>query len=694
MVLMDSVSKEQPVQMTPPIDQTMRQVVTGTNRDFWAPLDRTGVLSKIVAAIFWIALGCFVYSALQISSDRTTPFGTALLQIVLEAAGCSLLARYLLGAAARLYRLPAIGFFVTIAIIGEFRLTTLIREMALNMPQLLALWGAIAGALLMLGWTLDPAGRTRSAAERAGVRSDLLIATAVLLLSLSLRLLGPVTAAVDEVIIYGEMLNLGRFPHTKFWDTSTTANPYFIHWLVYLASTQIQQFVDSFVFEKFVTSFFASLSIALWYWVINMLCGRRVALTASVLLAFFGWHWVNSRFLYVYPYELAAISFATACGILAFGRGKFLAAAALGITLTFSMLAKKISIMIFPLTAYLFLEYLIIRPTVSRKRIVLTLVAVVAVFLLTYRPFIAADANLAAHITTTDRFFRFNQALEARRVRLEPLGLTPTQAYVHIFKDAVHQLFVKSSDAFRHYFRPSGPLLDPIVSWVGVLGFSLCAALCFWRRECRLALVGLVLFALPMVLSFPLDSIDNQGVARRMIGISLFLVLIAAIGADFISKIFARFIPRWIIPALICIASATANIHDYFTKYSTQPMIVWVTDHGLRRGALLLAARDAVRHGATVLVLDNHTYSAQEGLVDLSKVSFLPSETELRSAITSVKSGKVMVIIPGGGSAYAFDRTPLAKQLADLIPEQSWVPGRPGPSGEPLIVTATIERSA
>jgi hypothetical protein len=52
------------------------------------------------------------------------------------------------------------------------------------------------------------------------------------------------------------------------------------------------------------------------------------------------------------------------------------------------------------------------------------------------------------------------------------------------------------------------------------------------------------------------------------------------------------------------------------------------------------------------------------------------------------------VIIPGGGSAYAFDRTPLAKQLADLIPEQSWVPGRPGPSGEPLIVTATIERSA
>jgi len=691
---MDSASKAQPLQVGAPGDETGTQVGPTKRSSSLSPFYHRGVVNKLITLSYCVALGFLFYSALGVPQDRSSTYGTPLLHIVLLAAVCSLPARYLLGAAAWSYRLPAVGFFMALAVLAEIRLITLVRSLPLYMPQLLALWGVVGGALLMLGWSLNAESRPKSDGVRACVRSDILIASAVLILSLSLRLAGPITAAVDEVIVYGEMLKLRRFPDTRFWDTSSTASPYLIHWLVFLVCNEINRFVDSFIFEKCVTAFFASLSVALWYWVVNMLCGRRVALTASILLAFFGWHWVNSRLLYVYPYELAAVAFGTGCAIVAFGRGNFLAAAALGLTLTFSMLAKKISIMIFPLTAYLFVDYLIFRPTVSRKRILLTFVSVGVVFLLTYRPFVVADGDLGAHITTSDRFFRFHQALEARRIQLEPLGITPYQAYVHVFKDAVYQLFVRSSDAFRHYFRPSGPLLDPVVAWVGVLGASLSVLLCFRRRECRLALVGLVLFALPMVLSFPLDSLNNQGVARRMIGISLFLVLIAAIGTDFISRIFARFIPRWIIPSLICIASAAVNIHDYRTQYTNQPMSVWMSDHGVRRAALLLAAREAAHHGTTVLVLDHQTYSAQDGVDDLPTVAFVSSESELRNAVTAIKNGRVMVIVPGGGTSYGFDLAPFAKQFADLIPEQSWVPGKLGLTGDPLIVSATIDRRA
>lgn len=690
-VSMDSASKEQPVLADLSSNEPTRETTSKIKRHLQTPLLRGSFFSRLLALVLWAGLGTLFYTAVQIPAERGTAFGTSLLLVLFEAAGCSLLARYVLGAATWTYRIPACGFFFAMGLLAELRIIVLIQDGLINMPQLLALWSVVGCSLLMLGWTLDPTGRPRSTVARAGMRSDLLIAGTLLFVSLTLRLAGPVTAAVDEATIFGEMLSLGRHPHTKFWDTSTTANPYFIHWLVYIVTEQVKPLADSFVLEKFTTAFFASLSIPLWYWAITMLCGRRIALTAAALLAFFGWHWVNSRFLYVYPYELAAIPFATGCGILAFGRGRLLAAVALGLTLTFCVFAKKISIMIFPLTAFLFLDFLIFRPTVKRKIVARGLIVVAAVFFVSYLPIIVADRwSGAPH----DRYFRFNQALEARSTRLAQFDLTPTQAYFHVFKDAVYQLFVKSSDAFRHYFRPRGPLLDPIVAWLGVLGFSLSVALSYRRRECRLALVGLVLFTLPMVLSFPLDSLDNQGISRRMIGASLFLVLVAAIGADFIARILGRLIPLWIIPTLLCIISATVNIHDYFTKYLNQPMIEWLSDHGLRRAAVLLAARDAARHGTTVFVLDNPLYHPLEGLIDVVNVSFLPSEAELRKAITSSKPGRIMVIIPGNGPAYGYPIAAFAREFADILPEHLWLPGRLAPNGFPLIMTVTIDRPA
>ena len=543
----------------------------------------------------------------------------------------------------------------------------------------------------MLGLTLDYKASTARNLNRFAPLVDAGIAAALLTIALVLRLQGPITAAVDEIIIYSEMLSLQRFPDIKFWDTSTTSNPFFVHWLVYLTASRLKNVIDSFVLEKFVTALFASLSIPIWYFAVKLLCNRRIALTAAVLLSVFGWHWVNSRFIYVYPYELTVISLATLCSLLAFGSGSFAAAAGLGLLWTFAILAKKISIIGIPFSAYLFLDFLVVRPPTTRKRILSAFLLCATVFLLTYLPFLYADGSLSTHISGSDRFFRYNQASEARQMRLAAMGLSPIGAYLHISLDAIHQLFVASSDAFRHYFRPSGPLLDPVLAVLSIIGFGYALTFSVWKRECRIAIAGLVMFTLPMILSFPLDSLEPHGIARRMVGNTFFIVLLGAMGADLISRLVARYLPRWIIPGVVCIASAMANFHFYKTEYLTQRSTVWFTDHGLRRAAVVLAARSAAQQGIAVLVLNDPTYDSPEGMLDLPNVRFLASRQELRKAISETKGAKALVIIPGPSDEYNFPVDELARDFSDLVPTYLWTPGRKSPRGYPLIVTATIE---
>jgi len=544
----------------------------------------------------------------------------------------------------------------------------------------------------MFGLTLDNKERPERTVDAPFSLTDLGIAFGLFVIAFSLRLQGPVTAAVDETIIYAEMINLRRFPETKFWETSTTANPFFIHWLVYLTSSQLRSFIDSFVFEKGVTALFASLSIPIWYYAVKFLCGRRIATTAAFLLSVFGWHWVNSRFIYVYPYELTTIALATLCSVLAFGGGSFFAAVGVGLLWTFAILAKKISILAIPFSTYLFLDFLVLRPAVPRRRVFGAFLLCVATFLMTYLPFLYADGDLQSHMSSSDRFFRYYQAIEARRARLATMGLTPLGAYQLITVDAIYQLFVSSSDAFRHYFRPAGPLLDPALAVVGVLGFAYSIIFFIQRRESRIALVGLALFTLPMILSFPLDSVDQRGVARRMVGNTFFIVLVGALGSECLNRIIPRRLPRWLLPAALCITSAAMNFHYYEKEYLTQQSAVWFTDHGLRRAALILNARRSTQEGITTLVLGDQTYNLGDADQILPGVQFLSSSPELRNAIEGIKSGTVRVFIPGASDDYNFPVDTVVKELADIIPPQAWTPGPTSPRGYPLIVAATFNR--
>jgi hypothetical protein len=179
-----------------------------------------------------------------------------------------------------------------------------------------------------------------------------------------------------------------------------------------------------------------------------------------------------------------------------------------------------------------------------------------------------------------------------------------------------------------------------------------------------------------------------------MIGASFFLVLLGALGAEALSTAAARRIPRWVIPGIVCVASAAANLFFYHTEYLTQGSLAWITNHGLRRAALLLRARPAAKEGTTVLVFKDVTYNGAEGFRDLLNVSYVGSQAELREAIRQIKDGKVMVVIPGRAAPPGFPVDEFIKELADLIPEHLWLPGKTDPRGEPLIFTAILEGTA
>ena len=651
------------------------------------------ILVAVAAVLFWGGLGFSLYQAAGVRTDPSLPSGVPVILLALQGSAITLIFRRLIGPTSAIFWIPTLIFLVAFTVIAETRLVGLISQEA-SMSHLLALWGSIVVSLLMVGVCLH--GRFRCTRDTAPSRpaQEVVIAATLLVVALLLRLQGPVTGAVDEIRVFGEMLSLGVSPGMRFWDVSTTASPYLLHWLLFLPSSQISKLMDLFVFEKCLSAFFASLSISFWYCAVKILCNRRVALTSAMLLTVFGWHWVNSRFLYVYPFELAAIALGTLCALLAFGRGHLFAAVGLGLLWTFAILAKKISIMTIPFSCYLFFDFLIFCPRISRARVVLVFSVVVSVFLLTYLPFLLADGDLTNHIFGAGAFFRYHQVADARNQRLQTFGLTQTQAYLYVLKDAVVQLFAHSYDTARHYFRPRRPLLDPIVACVVSLGCASSVFLFFKRRESRVALVGLVVFTLPMVLSFPADSDLPYGLSRRMIGASFFLVLLGALGADALSTAAARRIPRWVIPGIVCVASAAANLHFYRTEYLNQRSVVWINNHGLRRGALQLAARPAAKEGTTVLILHDVTYENVGAFLDLTNVSYVASQAELREAIRQVKDGKVMVIIPGRAAPPGFPVDEFIKELADLIPEHLWLPGRTDPRGEPLIFTAILDRTA
>jgi hypothetical protein len=487
--------------------------------------------------------------------------------------------------------------------------------------------------------------------------------------------------SVDEHEVFREIMS--RYPDSAGapWELSSTRFPFLIHDAILAVATMLRPAIDPLDTAKLTVIGAASLSVAGWYLTVRVFGSRVLASSAATLLLFVGLHWVNSRFLYLYPFDMASLSVGILCLVLAFERRLLFPAVVAGTTLAFALTFRRIGLMMVPLFGYMCLDYFTVIGQTERKRVVGLTLALITSAAFAYAPMTLDELSLK-------NFGRISEAIGAQEQRLAAFGLTRCEAVAVILGDAVRQLFVQGHDIQRHLLRPKGALLDPVFSLLLAIGAVLSLLSARRQRSSRFQLIGLFLCVLPMALSFPLDSSEPHGLARRMSCASFFLAWIAAGGAIGLA---GRVLRGWAAATMVvglCLTSLGINLYYLKTHYISPAPETWHYDYGGSRAALLRFVRNAASRGVKVIVLNHPFLGAQQAHFDLPWLFEANNSAEVRAQLTVPFDGTRMVVIP---SPYVTGSPKVIyQQLEDLVPPVSWSDGPPDMQGIPLYSYATL----
>jgi hypothetical protein len=371
--------------------------------------------------------------------------------------------------------------------------------------QALLLWGTAVSLPLLAAFRSD----LNSGWHRCFNATDWCLAGLFLILALASRLLGPQSLSVDEFGVFKQVMRSYPKPLGAPWAWSEDNFPMFIHDTLFAVSIGLRSFFDPIDTMKFIVCLVSAISVAAWYLVVRLFAPRFVACSAAILLLFFGLHWVNSRFLYLYPFDMASLTVGTLGILLAFERKLLFPAAIAGVSLAFAVSGRRIGLIMVPLFAYICLDYLTGTERAERGRVLRVSLLLGATALFAYAPiFFNGDpfGNLD----------RIAEAATAHRNELARFGMTRGEALVAILADSLWQFFVAGYDIPRHLVRMNAPILDPVFAALFALGAVSMLLSLRQRRASRLQTVGFFLTVLPMALTFPLDSAYPHGLARRM----------------------------------------------------------------------------------------------------------------------------------------------------------------------------------
>lgn len=521
---------------------------------------------------------------------------------------------------------------------------------------------------------------------------DFVIALVLIGATFFLRLQGPTTMASDEAYVFAHILTWEHYYNGTVFDMSTVSFPKVFYGLMKGTIRVLDPYVEAFAVLKGISVISAAFSVGLWFFALRALTSIRVAVVACTLISLSGWHWINSRFVYIYPLDMLIMSIGFLSGILFFYRNRAYASVGLLTAVALSLLTKKIAIMLCPLMGIMLLDVLVFRRQQEDEQI---LFRTKISYLFFCGVFMAAPLLLSQYYQPTvlgsdDQWFRFSQALRARSQYLARWNLTPFTSIPYIFKDAVLQLYVEGYDIPRHLFLLKGPLVSPFLFWPSLAGA--CVSLWQFRSKplARLSIIGLVLFLCPMVFSFPLDSQSPHGLARRMIGAIYFLGILSAIAVGFVATILDRIRVGWLLAGMVIIAVGYDNYVGYTQNYMKQHSYRWSTDHGLQRAALVQAARRAAKSYDEVLVMRHSRAELMGTTKDLPSVRDVPSINAAKDAIVNRKGTLALIML---GSF----RTPeeaiklAAPAFSEVVSEDRWVAGPLDPNGFPLILSTFFE---
>ncbi len=527
------------------------------------------------------------------------------------------------------------------------------------------------------------------------------IALCLFLLALGLRCVMLLTRSPvsidDELHVFAANIPTEQPPAVSPFG-SLNAFPALWYWAVYFAYKPLQHLADIYSLEKFLMASLGAISISAVFLFIRSFCERRVALCAAWLLCFLGWHWVNSRILYAYPIDLALISL-----VMLFVAGSLksnhigmagLAGALSGLT----VISQKIGIMVFPFVGYLLLDSFITSDAAKRKRVLS--IALVwmgsAAFLLLPAILYWIKPNLGEGLLPRQSFMASGRAHS-----LASAGLTESGAFLLMAKDVFRQLLVSESDAVRHLFRIGEPILDPVFGLLFITGSFAALRMLFSQEWARLALVGLAIFALPMILSFPADGGLERGLARRMLGTCFFVAWFAGIGADLLSR---RLLPQrlqGVFIAALCGISAFTNVTAFASSYVPSSVSAPASldkDLGIQRSITIKTVRQLAKSGVRTLYLADqepmpkslNTKDIKPALGGLPNAEQVPSLELLRERLQQLAGKPAFVVVPGSTASLLKHYQDIPGQLADVVPSYLWLPGPRDQHGIPAVWYAFV----
>jgi hypothetical protein len=534
--------------------------------------------------------------------------GQILLAYALLIQGCAALVFLPKNAALAGPRPPRIHLQILCVICSLALLSSAYRLVAYNTsgnwPIFLALWFGGVLCFVSAFHLSDIANREQPSTISA---FDLWFCIAVFLVSLACRAWmistrSPV-AIEDELQVFAGSLSQTRWPAISPLLTLNSF-PTLYYWLVAFLYPFFRPFVDLYTFGKLGAATAGSLSIAAWFLVVRIYSSRIIAVYTSLFLCFLGWHWLNSRFLYAYPYDLAFIGTATLFIVTGIERQSYLLAAIAGVVSSLTLVFQKIGIAIFPFIAYVLVDYHLCRSGEARKRILPIGLVWLGTALVTYSPFIL-NAALGSY-RGEGWLPRHTLILSHRQGELSRLGLSQFDALVGMYIDLFYQLQIREFDSLRHIFRFHGSILDPLSSGLFMLGLLRAIKEGRHERWARLCVVGLLIFVLPMALSFPIDGGSRHGVARRSLGTVFFVAWLCAGGAELLGQ---RVLPlsfRRIGVLGVCGIACFLNVYFLFSSYIPafpQPGIGSHKDLGIQRGGTVQVVRSLAASGYPTLYL-------------------------------------------------------------------------------------------
>jgi len=516
---------------------------------------------------------------------------------------------------------------------------------------------------------------------------DWALAGAFFALAVVLRLMFPSGAAVDEGIHFQEMQDrLRNVELPPLWGFAGSGGyPHLLHRLILNLSEFLRPVVDPFLLEKILASSMGAVSVGALFLAARVLGERHVAIAAGLILSMMGWHWINSRFIYVYPHDLANISLGTLCALLAFERRSATAAILVGVIIAYTSVLQKIGLMTGPFVLVVFADYFLFSGRASRTRTVRVAGLILVAGLLAYWPVFAG---------TRDEQMNPNVALamSERGVGFAGSIMREFSKVCVMTLDAFYQLQIQMHDIPRHIWRGGKPILDPVCSVLFSIGLIGASLRLFRSRECRLQLAGLLVFILPMALSFPINSEGPHGLSRRMVGASFFVAWLSAGGAAIVASrlMSARHLARLTISlgALVLIT----NLFELYAGHRALTKTLWYSDQGGARAAMIAVTREFASNGYHVIVLNEHNTTINGANTDLPNLRIALNLEELRQMALAQRGTWLVVVIPSGsGTEYGAGTV---QALADIVPTSEWIFGPPDLQGVPMLRYAIVRPAA